>query len=82
MDHGVPRPRGATIAISEVCFFRSDDKHTAVVIRGESLVRVTLRELIDQVDPAVFWQVHRSTVVNANAIGGLLRDEDGRLSIN
>jgi DNA-binding LytR/AlgR family response regulator len=70
------------ITIAEVCYFRSDNKYTAVVMAdGEALIRVTLRELIDQLDPAVFWQVHRSTVVNANAIAGLVRDGDGRLNL-
>ena len=70
------------ITITEVCYFRSDNRYTAVITPdGESLVRVTLRELIDQLDPAVFWQVHRGTVVNANAIAGLVRDDQGRLSI-
>jgi len=65
-----------------VCYFRSDNKYTAVVTPdGEALIRVTLRELIDQLDPAVFWQVHRSTVVNANAIAGLMRDGHGRLNV-
>jgi DNA-binding LytR/AlgR family response regulator len=70
------------ITIAEVCYFRSDNKYTAVVTPdGEALIRVTLRELIDQLDPALFWQVHRGTVVNANAIAGLVRDGQGRLTI-
>lgn len=70
------------ITIAEVCYFRSDNKYTAVVTSdGEALIRMSLRELIDQLDPAVFWQVHRSTVVNANAIAGLVRDDHGRLSV-
>ena len=70
------------ITIAEVCYFRSDNKYTAVVMAdGEALIRVTLRELIEQLDPAVFWQVHRSTVVNANAIAGLVRDGYGRLNL-
>jgi DNA-binding LytR/AlgR family response regulator len=70
------------ITIAEVCYFRSDNKYTAVVTPdGEALIRITLRELIDQLDPALFWQVHRSTVVNANAIAGLLRDGQGRLNV-
>jgi len=70
------------ITIAEVCYFRSDNKYTAVVTSdGEALIRVTLRELIDQLDPAVFWQVHRGTVVNANAIAGLVRDAHSRLNV-
>jgi DNA-binding LytR/AlgR family response regulator len=70
------------ITVGEVCYFRSDNKYTSVVTAdGEALIRVTLRELLEQLDPAVFWQVHRHTVVNANAIAGLLRDAQGRLRI-
>jgi len=70
------------ITVAEVCYFRSDNKYTAVVTSdGESLIRVTLRELIDQLDPAIFWQVHRNTVVNANAIAGITRDFKGRLCV-
>ena len=70
------------ITVDEVCYFRSDNKYTALITaEGEALIRMTLRELIDQLDPAVFWQVHRHTVVNANAIAGLQREINGRLYI-
>jgi DNA-binding LytR/AlgR family response regulator len=70
------------ITVGEVCYFRSDNKYTSVVTAdGEALIRASLRELIEQLDPAVFWQVHRHTVVNANAIAGLLRDASGHLCI-
>jgi DNA-binding LytR/AlgR family response regulator len=70
------------ITVGEVCYFRSDNKYTSVVTAdGEAMIRVSLRELIEQLDPAVFWQVHRHTVVNANAIAGVLRDANGHLCI-
>lgn len=70
------------ITVAEVCYFRSDSKYTSVITAdGEALIRMTLRELLDQLDPAVFWQVHRGTIVNANAIGSLHRDIKGRLYI-
>ncbi|HKX44982.1 MAG TPA: LytTR family DNA-binding domain-containing protein [Burkholderiaceae bacterium] len=70
------------ITVGEVCYFRSDNKYTLVVTAdGEALIRMTLRELIDQLDPAMFWQVHRHTVVNANAIASLHREINGRLYI-
>jgi len=75
-------PEVRLITVGEVCYFRSDNKYTSVVTAdGEALIRVSLRELIEQLDPAVFWQVHRHTVVNANAIAGLLRDAHGHLCI-
>ena len=68
--------------MGEVCYFRSDNKYTSVITAdGEALIRMTLRELLDQLDPAMFWQVHRSTVVNANAIASLHREINGRLYI-
>jgi len=70
------------ITVGDVCYFRSDNKYTSVVTAdGAALIRVSLRELIEQLDPAVFWQVHRHTVVKANAIAGLLRDANGHLCI-
>jgi DNA-binding LytR/AlgR family response regulator len=70
------------ITVGEVCYFRSDNKYTSVITAdGEALIRMTLRELIDQLDPAVFWQVHRHTVVNASAIASLHREINGRLYI-
>ena len=70
------------ITVGEVCYFRSDSKYTSVITAdGEALIRMTLRELMDQLDPAVFWQVHRHTVVNANAIASLHRAINGHLHI-
>jgi len=70
------------VTVGEVCYFRSDNKYTSVITAdGEALIRVTLRELVEQLDPAVFWQVHRHTVVNANAIASLHRGINGRLHI-
>jgi DNA-binding LytR/AlgR family response regulator len=44
----------------------------------EALIRVPIRELIDQLDPEQFWQIHRSTIVNVHAISGVVRDFRGR----
>jgi DNA-binding LytR/AlgR family response regulator len=68
------------ITVEEVLYFQADTKYTRVVMaEGEALVRLSLRELSEQLDPATFWQVHRSTIVNANAIAGVTRDFRGRL---
>jgi DNA-binding LytR/AlgR family response regulator len=57
------------VAVEEVCFFQSDDKYTTVMTRdAELLLRTPIKELIDQLDPAEFWQVHRGTVVNVRQI--------------
>ena len=57
------------VAVEEVCYFQSDDKYTTVLTRdAELLLRTPIKELIDQLDPAEFWQVHRGTVVNVRQI--------------
>ena len=70
------------VTVDEVCYFQSDSKYTLVMTaEGESLIRKPLKELADQLDPAQFWQVHRSTIVNANAIAGVSRDFRGRVHL-
>jgi DNA-binding LytR/AlgR family response regulator len=70
------------ITVDEICYFQSDTKYTRVVTAdGESLIRKPLKELLDELDPASFWQIHRSTVVNGNAIASVSRDFAGRLII-
>jgi DNA-binding LytR/AlgR family response regulator len=75
--------RGADIQLitaDEILFVQSDSKYTRVVHGGgESLIRKTIRELADELDPKVFWQVHRSTIVNLNAVAKVSRDANGRV---
>ena len=67
------------IAVAEVLFFISDEKYTRVQTPTvEALIRKPIKELIDELDPALFWQIHRSTLVNVNAIAGVTRDFRGR----
>ncbi|HEV3018281.1 MAG TPA: LytTR family DNA-binding domain-containing protein [Burkholderiaceae bacterium] len=67
------------IPVGEILFFVSDEKYTRVQTEGyEALIRVPIRELIDQLDPEQFWQIHRSTIVNVHAISGVVRDFRGR----
>jgi DNA-binding LytR/AlgR family response regulator len=67
------------IPVGEILFFVSDEKYTRVQTEGyEALIRVPIRELIDQLDPEQFWQIHRSTIVNVRAISGVVRDFRGR----
>jgi DNA-binding LytR/AlgR family response regulator len=67
------------IPVSEVLFFISDEKYTRVQTpTQEALIRKPIKELIDELDPAVFWQIHRSTLVNVKAIAGVTRDFRGR----
>ena len=70
------------ITVDEVCYFQSDTKYTRVVlVDSEALIRRTLKDLQEQLDPACFWPVHRSTIVNANAIAGVTRDFRGRVHL-
>jgi DNA-binding LytR/AlgR family response regulator len=67
------------ILVEDVLYFQSDEKYTRVVTReGESLIKKPIKELIDELDPAQFWQIHRSTLVNAKAIANVTRDLTGR----
>lgn len=67
------------IPVEEVLFLISDEKYTRVqTARGEGLIRKSIRELVEVLDPAEFWQIHRSTVVRVRAIAGVSRDDRGR----
>jgi len=67
------------IPVEEVLFFISDEKYTRVqTARVEALIRKPIKELVEELDPTLFWQIHRSTLVNARAIDGITRDERGR----
>lgn len=70
------------VPIQDVLYFQSDDKYVVVHTReGEHLIRTPLQELIDGLDPEVFWQVHRSTIVNMEHVAGTRRDDSGRLFV-
>ncbi len=67
------------IAVEEILFFQSDEKYTRVqTARVEALIRKPVRDLAEELDPELFWQIHRSTLVNVNAIEGVTRDLRGR----
>jgi DNA-binding LytR/AlgR family response regulator len=67
------------IPVAEILFFVSDEKYTRVQTETyEALIRVPIRELVEQLDPAQFWQIHRATIVNVRAIAGVVRDMRGR----
>jgi DNA-binding LytR/AlgR family response regulator len=67
------------IPIDDVLFFISDEKYTRVQTATiEALIRKPIKELIDEIDPQQFWQIHRSTLVNVKAIAGVTRDFRGR----
>jgi DNA-binding LytR/AlgR family response regulator len=70
------------IAVSDVLFFNADEKYTRVVTATEeALIRKPLRELLDELDANVFWQIHRGTIVNVSAIAGVTRDFRGDATV-
>jgi DNA-binding LytR/AlgR family response regulator len=67
------------IPVEEVLFFISDEKYTRVqTATVEALIRKPIKELVEEINMNLFWQIHRSTLVNIKAIAGVSRDERGR----
>jgi DNA-binding LytR/AlgR family response regulator len=67
------------IPVDEVLFFISDEKYTRVqTAQVEALIRKPIKELVDELDPRTFWQIHRSTLVAVKSIAGVTRDFRGR----
>jgi DNA-binding LytR/AlgR family response regulator len=76
--------RGANvrlITVDDIQFFQADTKYTRIACSdgSEALIGKPLRELLDELDPAVFWQVHRATIVNVVAIEVVTRDLGGHV---
>jgi DNA-binding LytR/AlgR family response regulator len=66
------------IPTSDILFFRAEDKYTRVQTQGfEALIRKPIKELIDELDPEEFWQIHRATVVRVDAIEQVSRNFRG-----
>lgn len=70
------------IPLQDVCYFQASDKYTSVVTaEGESLIRTSLKELLAQLPPKRFQQVHRGTIVNLAEVAAATRDETGRVTL-
>jgi DNA-binding LytR/AlgR family response regulator len=70
------------VPVDDVLYFQAQDKYTCVVTReGELLIRTALSDLAKQLDPAVFAQVHRSTLLNLNFVASTRRDLGGRVFV-
>lgn len=70
------------VPVGEVIYFEAADKYVRVITtEREHLIRTSLRELLPQLDPDRFWQVHRGTVVRSDAIATALRDEAGKITL-
>ncbi|HEY8609103.1 MAG TPA: LytTR family DNA-binding domain-containing protein [Noviherbaspirillum sp.] len=70
------------IPVGEVQYFEATDKYVNVVsTEGEALIRTPLRELLPQLDPDCFWQIHRGTVVNLKFVEAAVRDDSGKIAL-
>ncbi len=66
------------VAVEDVLYFQAQDKYVSVVTRdAELLIRTAISELAAQLDPALFWQIHRSTLVNVECIAATRRNLSG-----
>ncbi len=71
------------VPLAEVLYFEAADKYVRVITADrEHLIRASLRELLPQLDPAVFWHVHRGTVVQAKAVSTARREESGKVTLS
>ncbi|MCH8551129.1 MAG: LytTR family DNA-binding domain-containing protein [Natronospirillum sp.] len=71
------------IAVESVLLFRAEYKYTTVVTPdGEYLIRKSLKQLEEELDPDAFWRVHRSAIVRVPAIERVRRDLSGGLKIH
>ena len=67
------------IAVNDVVYFQSDAKYTRVVLaQSDAYIRTPLKDLLAELDPDKFWQIHRSTVVNLDQVAGVLREDAER----
>lgn len=70
------------ISIDELCYFKAEDKYTVVKTReGESLIKKSIRQLAEELDPDQFWRIHRGTIINVSQISRVSRSFAGRLII-
>lgn len=70
------------VAVDEICYFQATDKYTAVFTPdAELLIRTSIKELAEQLDPGQFWQVHRGTLVNVRQVVSARHDALGRVSL-
>ena len=70
------------VKVEDVLYFEAADKYVRLVTaEREHLIRISLRELLPQLDMQRFWQIHRGTVVRADAIATAVRDEAGKITL-
>jgi DNA-binding LytR/AlgR family response regulator len=71
------------LSIADIAYFEATDKYVRVRSGPHDyLIRTPLKDLLPQLDPQIFWQIHRGTVVNTTFIDQTWRNEQGRLSLS
>jgi DNA-binding LytR/AlgR family response regulator len=71
------------ITVDDILYLQADRKYVSVVTADhEALISTPLKDLLTRLDPEVFWQVHRGTVVNINAVRSIHRGLGGRMSLH
>lgn len=67
------------IPADDVVYFKAEDKYTLVITKdGESLIKKSIKELAEELDPDHFWQIHRGSIVNVSKIDKVSRSLTGR----
>jgi DNA-binding LytR/AlgR family response regulator len=70
------------ITVEDICYFRADTKYVAVITAdGEALITTPLQDIVQRLDPSMFWRIHRGTVVNVDAVHSVRRSVSGRLEL-
>lgn len=85
-----PRPIQASVGREvlliqpeDIVYFEADQRYTRVVHHGgDALIRTPLRELLTQLDPDQFWQIHRSVLVNSRCIAKAIRVDEGTMVVS
>jgi DNA-binding LytR/AlgR family response regulator len=71
------------IPVETILFIQSRNKYTAVVTRdGEFLMRTPISDLLEQLNPKQFWQIHRSTIVNISKVQSIKKEEQQRYTLH
>lgn len=71
------------ITVDEILYFQSDSKYTRVAVADgtDAIIRKTIKELAPELDPAVFVQIHRSTLINLRRVDRVTKDGDGHMEV-
>ena len=70
------------VTVGDICYLRADHKYTSLVTNeGEFLLTIALKDIKEKLDPDMFWQIHRSIIVNVSAIASVFRSFRGSLEV-